>query len=206
MPGQITAPQKNGGKATRSPYEMARGLLAAAPREDAPSFEALGRFVTAYAQAEAEVHQLARRLIVVSDAKARIILGGMRLTHVAHIIRRLLALKKATSKFKEVDACLTQLEAVSKERDKLVHRYVSYAEKALRATNRLTAKSIANAEDDAYSERDLTEMELDCRAIAVRLALARVPALRKHAGSEAKSALYAPWRYKPKPAPRQGGQ
>jgi len=47
---------------------------------DTSHYEAVGRFVTTFATAEAAVHMLARKLSGLSDAKARIIFGGMRLT------------------------------------------------------------------------------------------------------------------------------
>jgi hypothetical protein len=51
------------------------------------SFEALGRFVTAYATAESGVHILARTLSGLADEKARIVFGGMRLTDAIDCIR-----------------------------------------------------------------------------------------------------------------------
>ncbi|HEX7563032.1 MAG TPA: hypothetical protein VF396_07220, partial [Bradyrhizobium sp.] len=56
-------------------------------KPDTPHYEALGRFVTTFATAEAAVHLLARHLSGLSDEKARIIFGGMRLPDISDIIR-----------------------------------------------------------------------------------------------------------------------
>jgi hypothetical protein len=54
---------------------------------DTPHYEAVGRFVTSYANAESAVHLLARQLSGMSDEKARIVFGGMRLADLIDIIR-----------------------------------------------------------------------------------------------------------------------
>lgn len=65
---------------------------------DTPHFEAVGRFITSYAAAEGAVHMLARRLSGLSDEKARIIFGDMRLGDLSKRIRQMMRLDKLDSK------------------------------------------------------------------------------------------------------------
>jgi hypothetical protein len=126
------------------------------------------------------------------DAKARLVFGGMRLGDVSTRVRQLLLEKKAKKQYAEANACLTQLDSIGKQRDKLVHRFVDIGESELRVTNFLTAKSLASIEEDAFKKSDLMEMELDCLAIYMRLSAVRSPAYRK----TNRASLPRAWRYK----------
>jgi hypothetical protein len=161
-----------------------------------PFYAALGRFVTAYALAEAGVHITARHFSGLSDEHARVIFGGMRLGDLSERLRKL---TDDTQYFSEIDELLTQLDGISKERDKLVHRLVEYDSKAgLTVTNKLTVKSIENVEVRNFSVQELSDMESDCKRIYFRLT-------SQIKGIDGPSAakfgftilgLHAPWQYK----------
>jgi hypothetical protein len=139
-------------------------------KEDEPYFAALGRFIVAYALAESSVHQLARKLSGLNDHKARVIFGGMRVVDIIDRIRRLLKLAKRSKKTCDaIEDCFGQLDAIGKQRDKLVHRYVDYEANALSVTNYLTAKSILNVEKELFTMTDLETMESDCWLIYSKL-------------------------------------
>ena len=109
-------------------------------------FEALGRLATDYAMAEAGVHELARRISGMPDEKARLIFGGMRLIDVIKRTRAILHLDRhVPDKIKEFDDCMVRLDLIGQNRDKLVHRAVSYESDKLRVSNEYTARK----EDDA---------------------------------------------------------
>jgi hypothetical protein len=61
-----------------------------------------------------------------------------------------------------MEDCFEQFDAIGKQRDKLVHRYVDYEGNALSVTNFLTAKSLLNVEKELFTMEDLEAMELDC--------------------------------------------
>jgi hypothetical protein len=115
--------------------EKLLGDFGPTPLEDTPYFAAVGRFIVAYANAEAVLHLTTRLLSSMPEDKARIIFAGMRLTDLAARLRPILLLEGNKSpRYKEVDACLTQLDIIATERNKLVHRMVSYSEKTIRAS------------------------------------------------------------------------
>jgi hypothetical protein len=168
--------------------------------EDEPYMAALGRFIVAYAMAEHQVHLLARHLTRLSDAKGRIIFGGMRLGDLSERIRGLLRATKASAKrYTEADACLQQLDLIATQRNNLVHRFVSYRDKQILVTNIIIAKSIETAEQQVFTKDDLENMDSDCIVITIRLRLLCggrevTPGIRKWARG--------PWRYK-RPLPVQ---
>ena len=174
------------------------------PKEDDPYFAALGRFIVGYATAEHEVHKLARKLARVTDAKGRIIFSGMRLGDLAERVRGLLRATKASKKFyDEIDACIAQLDLVSAERNKLVHRFVVYRSGKIFVTNYPIAKSAEASENEVFELHDLENMNNDCFCINVRLTLVRDRKLKAKMSREANQWLRGPWRYKPpQPAPK----
>jgi hypothetical protein len=161
--------------------------------DDEAYFAALGRFIASYASAEHSVHTVARKLSRLTDAKARIIFGGMRLGDLTERIRGLLRATRASDKkYNEIDACLIQLDLISEQRNKLVHRWVSYHDGLIWVSNITIAKVIGSSETISLRMSDFTNMNADCSAISYRLQFhGRVgdPSLLKWARS--------PWRYKP---------
>ncbi len=167
--------------------------------EDEPYFAALGRFITAYAMAEQQVHLFARHLTRLNDAKARIVFSGMRLGDLAERIRGLLRVNNTAAKrYNEADQCLRQFDYIATQRNNLVHRFVRYGEKKILVTNVVIAKSVDASEHHAFTIADLENMDSDCTAITLRLRLLcggkeSSPSVRKWARQ--------PWRYtRPQPA------
>jgi hypothetical protein len=186
---------------TPDPYTLIAGLGIANP-EDIPYYAEVGRFIVQYAKAEAAVHILARKLTGLNDDPARIIFSGMRLDDLATRVRGLMRISTANAHiFHDVDACLTQLDVISKQRSKLVHRHVEYADGAMQVTNAFIAKSLENVEKDVFTPEDLTAMMTDCGTINLRLLLAS--GLTWNLGDEVREVLYWPWRYTPpRPTPQ----
>jgi hypothetical protein len=164
------------------------------PKED-ECFAAFGKFIANYASAEHSVHTVARRLSRLTDAKARIIFGGMRLGDLSERIRGLLRVTKASDKkCSEIDACLIQLDLIAVQRNKLVHRWVHYFDGQILASNAAIAKVVTSFETEFFKIANFEAMQGDCLAISFRL---------MHAGTKANSSTMAwarsPWRYKPAP-------
>src|SRR4051812_15828423 len=94
---------------------------------EAEYFESFGRFIAAYALAEAGLHEVARLLSKLSEGKARVIFANMRLGDLTDRIRGMLRSELAEGdSFKEFDTCLVQLAAISDNRNKLIHRTVNF--------------------------------------------------------------------------------
>ena len=171
------------------------------PESEPGYFAELGRMIAAYARAEAGVHFLVRYLSGLPDAKARAIFGRMRLPDLTDLVRQMMRINKTSDDiYQEVDACLVQLDTIAQQRHKLVHRMVEYAGSYLSVSNPLTAKSLAAIENDVFSHSDLQNMNLDCRAIFLRLLSVMAPD-EPDPDPEVHAFVRAPWRYKP---PRRG--
>jgi hypothetical protein len=179
-----------------SPYTFAP-FSTLNPQRSSPNeeecFAAFGKFIASYASAEHSVHTVARRLSRLTDAKARIIFGGMRLGDLAERVRGLLRATNASNKkYNEVDACLIQLDLIAEQRNKLVHRWVHYFDGQILASNVVIAKVLDSSETVFFKIKDFTDMDDDCLAINYRL---------MHLGEKPKPATMKwarwPWRYKP---------
>jgi hypothetical protein len=170
--------------------------------EDTPYFAALGRLIVGYAAAETTVHLLARHLSGLSDAKARAIFSGMRLSELTERVRQMMQLDPISgADFAEVDKCLTHLGQIAKQRGNLVHRDVNYLGRALQVSNWATAKSIHNIEHASFDIATLDAMRVDCLAIYFRLRDVIEPSSSKRP-ILLEDFLRQPWRYKP-PQPKK---
>jgi hypothetical protein len=139
-------------------------------RADTPLYEAVGRFVTSYAHAEAAVHMLARKLSGLSDPKARVVFGGMRLPDLSDIIRSFIKIDNLPSKTEDtIDSCLTQLVLIGKRRHSLVHRSTHVFDNRMTVTNALTTKSVKATETEFFEVQELSDMQSDCGLIYLRL-------------------------------------
>lgn len=172
------------------------------PETDAPLYEAIGRFVTSFANAEAAVHILARHFSGLSDEKARIIFGGMRLPDISDLIRHIAALDNLDPETVEaIDSCLTQLSLIAKRRHILVHRSSIFYEGTFLATNVLTTKSLKATEGDTFDLQELSDMQSDCRRVYLRLGRLCSPATHPAEDDPLTEALIykSAWRYKHAP-------
>jgi hypothetical protein len=163
--------------------------------DDKSHFEALGTFVIAYSNAEGIVHLLARKVSGLSDEKARILFGGMRLGDVVDRLRQFMHLDETDEEtYAEVDACITQLGHIADVRHKLVHRGAAYFAGALVVSNFTTAKSAKNSETDIFDVFFLRDMTTDCGHIFLRLSYLVDPEKSDH--NLVSRVKAQPWLYK----------
>jgi hypothetical protein len=173
--------------------------------EETPYYAAFGRFIIAYANVETMVHQVARKLSGLSDEKARVIFGGMRMSDVTIRIRALLKISKRSDRSRnDIESCLAQFDIIGTERDKMVHRYTILEKDSLRISNMMTSKSILSYEQDNFTIPTLQALRRDCMAISLRLApLVVSNPVRTVLDRQIQKDVRAPWQYKPVPLQTQ---
>jgi hypothetical protein len=165
---------------------------------EAEYFESLGRFIAAYANSEATVHELARFLSKMSEEKARVIFYGMRLGDLTDRIRAMLRADQIdTETCDEVESCLTQLATIADARNKLVHRTVQYAFGKLTVTNAYSARTREGIEFHAFLKTELEAMQTDCICIFARLLKVSRGRPEDLELVPFNAFLHEPWRYKP---------
>jgi hypothetical protein len=166
-------------------------------------FESLGRFIAAYANAEASVHDLTRTISKLSEDKARVIFAGMRLSELATRVRAMLRSDKADeATYNEIDACLVQLDTIAEDRNRLVHRSINYIQGQFHVTNMYTARTQEGIEFHRFTKTALDDMAYDCRSIFLRLLAVSHPETTKNDPPIFAELLKQPWRYKPaQPSP-----
>jgi hypothetical protein len=158
-------------------------------------FQAIGRFITAYATAEAYAHAYMRHLSGLSDRKARILFAGMALSDIKERMRGLARLKGNPAILAEIDYVLAQLDLIREKRNLVAHRTIEfpYAGKA-HVTNEMTAKNISLADYHPLDIDEMNAMRRDCDKICYRFAFL---ALNKLRSCEEVNELLGPWAYKP---------
>lgn len=180
--------------------KVAEAMNAPAIKADTPHYEAMGRFVTTFATAEAAVHMLARKLSGLSDAKARIVFGGMRLPDLIDIIRQMARIDGVEEDvYSNIDGCLTQLNHIGTRRHSLVHRTTNVFDGKLVVTNVLTSKAVRSSQTEVFEISEMAAMESDCGRIFLKLNRVVTP---KHALEDPPGYaefLLLPWRYKHEP-------
>lgn len=165
---------------------------------DTPHYEAIGRFVTSFANAESAVHMLARNLSALPDAKARIIFGGMRLPDLTEIIRQMGRIDQLPDvRYSEIDSCLTQLNHIGTRRHSLVHRSSNFFDGKLMVSNILTSKVATASELEVFDIQLLSDMQSDCSRILLRLRyVAEGEKFADELITLVKAMKQEPWRYK----------
>lgn len=187
--------------------ELARAFgLLQPPSTDKTHYEALGRFIAAFATAEAIIHILTRKLSGLSDEKARAVFAGARLPDVTDKLRHFMRLDKLETPIcSEIECCLTQLGHISDRRHKLIHRGATYFAGTFIVSNVQIAKSTENIEVETISEQTLADMAADCGSIYLRLdAVVAQPS--KAEAPLVKHLKEQPWRYTPPPPKIQNQQ
>ncbi len=186
-------------------------LLGSTPpdiKSDTPLYEAIGRFVTSFANAETAAHLVARRLSGLSDDKARVIFSGMRLGDLTDTIKALAKLDPEFDAriFEDIEACLSQLGLIAKRRHSLVHRASSFIDGKFLVTNALTSRSAKVTENEVFELNELSEMQSDC--IQILLRLHKIASGAHQQSPIVSSSLYRnvhrPWRYKFQPPKTPG--
>jgi hypothetical protein len=142
---------------------------------DQTHYEALGRFLAAFANAEGASHVLVRKLSGLTDEKARLLFSGMRLADIAERIRGLVQTERVAEKsnfseanLADIENCLDQIGHISRTRHNLVHRGASYFSGAFISANSMIAKTITSIETEIVEEHTLNQMQADCGAIFLR--------------------------------------
>jgi hypothetical protein len=177
------------------------GLVSSTPvpeiKSDTPHYEAIGRFVTSFATAEAAVHMLARKLSLLPDVKARIIFGGMRLPDLAEIVRQMARLDALPEdQYQEIDGCLTQLKNIATKRHNLVHRTSNVFDGKLMVANIMTSKVINASQTEVLEVEEMSNMQSDCGRIYLRLSHIAKPTKSKLDEDLYNAVRIVPWRYK----------
>src|SRR5262249_52963539 len=88
-------------------------------KEEGEYYAAFGKFIAAFALAEAGVHIAVRHFSGMSDAKARITFGGAPTSVLTWNLRQF---TKGTEHSEETETLLAQLDAISDVRNKFVHQ------------------------------------------------------------------------------------
>ncbi|MGE0061362.1 MAG: hypothetical protein AB7T86_04705 [Xanthobacteraceae bacterium] len=169
--------------------------------DESPLYEAVGRFITAFASAEAGVHMIARKLSRLDDEIARALFAGMRLTDMTERARALLRIEPEDrtkpaltgEAVAIVEACLGQLKTISGRRHNLVHRVTGCGATGIFVTNILSSKTAENSEFDIYTLPELQAMAGDCESISLQLD--RLASSNR--ASEALAVGVPAWRYRP---------
>lgn len=177
-------------------------------QHDVTYFSALGKFIVEYAAAEIAVNELAWKLSGLTNEKAAIIFGkNQRLGDLGDRIRQIMRLNKQDNVIYEmVDKCITHLDKIGDERNKLVHRIVLYEQPVLfglggghfRIKNAL-AKSSADLKDDIITLQDIQNMLLDCTIINLRISYAKDQKFFEENFSQKMSFLHLAWQHKLSP-------
>jgi hypothetical protein len=173
----------------RNHHLLLARLLQQDPKNESAYYEELGRFIAAYSSAEAQIHTVVRHYSKTDDARARIILGGLRIGDAIDRLRGLLRIPNSTAtagllfglpfvseaqegQTKQIESCLQQFQLIGQQRDKLVHRQIIYYEDTgFSLSNGQTAKSLASAELRLIvTLQELKNMRLDCGSIYLSLA------------------------------------
>jgi len=159
----------------------------------------LGRFITAYASAEALVHLVLRFLSKMEDGRARVVFGGLRIHDATGLIRAFLELDPLPDgRSRRITDCLDHLSKLQDKRHKLVHRDVTYENEGFVASNKLTAKHVTMVETDRVTGPELEAMKEDCVDVYIKLLDALAPGVWK--GNDwAEPRVQQPWRYKRAP-------
>ena len=164
-------------------------------------FASFGRFIAAYALAEASFHIAARHYSGLEEHRARAIFSGMRLPDLIERTRSLIA---DADQLISYDRIKDQFNYIGDERDQFVHRQITVdIDGHLKVTNLLTCKKITSAAPRHFSLDDMANMTLDCHAIFAQMVTlcGRLEHFEHVAAETSLLSAHASWRYKrPQPS------
>lgn len=134
-------------------------------------FETLGRFVDAFTHAEKIVHLSFEPHSGFTHEVARTIKGGMKLSDLIALIKRLLVANNAPKEtLNEFSTIFDQLSIISQFRDSIIHRGIYMNDDgALSVNNFATAKSIDQFEIANFSLDDIRCATRDLQKITDRI-------------------------------------
>ncbi len=171
---------------------------------EAAYFEALGRFVHAFAKAESMTHFSFSVYAKLDSEVARAIKGGMRLKELMPLIRRLMELNGYGEEDKaEVKDLFEQFNRISILRDTLLHRGADVmTDGTLHSSNAATARAKDHEQVSIYEIEDLHAAIGDLQRISLRV-LATASGQRDEFKGVCLTApgapgLFGPWLYTPR--------
>jgi hypothetical protein len=156
----------------------------------------LGHFIARYADAEGLALACLRKLSGLSETRARIIFGGMRLDDISEKLRKITRAARIPRDVKtEILSCIDQLAKLQRERAKLVHRSIRYHGEGIFAHHTaIISKSRTAHESENITADDLHWMAIDAMRIGMRLIKIMRP--ENEFGFPERSVL-GPWFYIP---------
>jgi hypothetical protein len=164
-------------------------------------FAKFGQFVHWYANVERIVHYVFRHFSGLPQEAARTIDGGMNLSALIGLTRRLVAARKISeAERNELELLFDHLAHVTKLRDVLIHRGGESVGEHVISTNYHVARSETDFEYIALNLSDIDAAMLDCTQMYMRFDLLMEPNAPwfKTMPEEARAWLNQPWRYKPR--------
>jgi len=162
-------------------------------------YKAFGEFILWYARVENTVHALFRHCTGMPEDVARVISGGMRISDVMGITKRLAKVREFDENTQaEIENVFTQMNEISKLRDVLIHRGGEYVAGHITSTNLATVRFKEDWEVVRLKIDDISDAKADCVRLYVRLDSLIDPAFY-WTNPDAMKWLLQPWRYKHRP-------
>lgn len=159
---------------------------------------ALGKFVDAFASAEKWIHLAFFKFSKMKLDMVMAIKGGMRVSDLAPLTRRVLVINKFPKKTqREVDNCLNQFNLISTFRDRVLHRGASITDDGkYESTNFATMKSYDLLEQVNFDVNTIRDATADLLRIGVRIAQTSYPDLKSADPRVHMRYVHLPWLYK----------
>jgi hypothetical protein len=167
-------------------------------------FAKFGQFIHWYANVERIVHYVFRHVSGLPQEAARTIDGGMSLSALVSLIRRIvIARKVADAERNELEFLFDHLGHITKLRDYLIHRGGDSFEEHIISTNYHIARSEVDFEYIELNLSDIQDAALDCGQMYMRFDLLMEPDAAWFKEPGAREWLMQPWRYKPRQPKKQ---
>jgi hypothetical protein len=162
-------------------------------------FAKFGEFIHSYASVERSIHYVFRHFSGLPQEAARTIDGGMNLSALISLIRRIVVARKVSETERlELETLFDHLGHISKLRDYLIHRGGDSIEDTVISTNYHLARSELDFEYISVNLSDIQDASLDCGQMYMRFELLMEPDAPWFKEPGALQWLQQPWRYKPR--------
>jgi hypothetical protein len=164
-------------------------------------FAKFGEFIHWYANVERIVHYVFRHYSGLPQEAARTIDGGMNLSALIGLTRRIVVPRKVSEAERdELELLFDHLGHITKLRDYLVHRGGESVGENVISTNYHVARSEIDFEYIELNLNDIHNAMMDCTQLYMRFELLMHPdaAWLKDPDVRAREWLWQPWRYKPR--------
>ena len=162
-------------------------------------FATFGKFIHWYANVERIIHYVFRHFSGLPQDVARTIDGGVNLSALISLIRRMVIARKVSdAERSELEFLFDHLGHITKLRDYLVHRGGESIGELVISTNYHVARSEIDFEYIELNLSDIKDAALDCGQIYMRFDLLMEPDAPWFKEPGAREWLHQPWRYKPR--------